>query len=85
MNKNEPLILNMYALKDELNGFAPPIPFNNDEIAKRYFKEMCAENITVKYSPMDFSIWHIGEFNTTTGTITSGTGPTLIMRGETKA
>lgn len=83
-NNKQPLILRLYALKDELNGFAPPIPFNNDDIAKRYFKEMCAENITVKYSPIDFSIWHIGEYNTATGTLTTGNAPTLIMRGEVK-
>lgn len=71
------MTLNLYSLKDELNGFAPPIPFNNDEIAKRYFKEMCAENITIKHSPEDFSIWKIGEFHSQSGTITSDT-PTKI-------
>lgn len=81
--EREPLILKLYAIKDELNGFAPPIPFNSDEVAKRYFKEMCAENITIKYSPRDFSIWHIGEFNTGSGTITTGNAPELIERGET--
>lgn len=71
-------ILQFYSIKDELNGFTPPIPFPNDEVAKRYFKEMCAENITMKHSPQDFSIWHIGEFNIKTGTITSGNTPTKL-------
>lgn len=84
MNENN-LILKLYAIKDELNGFAPPIPFNNDEIAKRYFKEMCQENITIRISPKDFSIWKVGEYETTNGKLKSNVEPTLIERGETKA
>lgn len=82
MNDNN-LVLKLYAIKDELNGFAPPIPFNNDEIAKRYFKEMCQENITLRISPKDFSIWKIAEYNTTNGTIHTN-NPELLERGETK-
>lgn len=83
MNDNN-LVLKLYAIKDELNGFAPPIPFNNDEIAKRYFKEMCQENITLRISPKDFSIWKIAEYDTANGTITTN-NPILLERGETKA
>lgn len=81
---NETLIIKLYAIKDDLNGFAPPIPFNNDDIAKRYFKEMCQENLTIRISPQDFSIWKIGEYNTKDGTIKTETTPTLLERGERK-
>lgn len=74
------MTLTLYSLKDEHNGYAAPIPFANDEIARRWFKEMKAENITVKYSPGDFSIWKIGEFDSETGRFTD-TKHNLIERG----
>lgn len=61
------MILRMYAMKDELNGFVPPIPFPNDEIAKRYLKDNVESNPTVKNTPEDFSIWYLGEFDTELG------------------
>lgn len=61
------MTLPMYAIKDELNGFAPPIPMANDDVAKRYFREMLQGNSTMKIEPKDFSIWAIGSFDTETG------------------
>lgn len=61
------MILKMYALKDELNGFTSPIPFTNDEMAKRYLKDQFESNPTVKNSPEDFSVWYLGEFDTELG------------------
>lgn len=76
------MILNMYSIKDELNGFAPPIPINNDEVAKRYFREQLANNPTFKLSPKDFSIWKVGEFATQEGTLANTlVGPELLERG----
>lgn len=60
-------MLRMYAMKDELNGFVPPIPFPNDEIAKRYLKDNVESNPTVKNTPEDFSMWYLGEFDTELG------------------
>ena len=51
------MILEMYAIKDELNGFTTPIPFMKEELAKRYLKDQYETNPTVKNSPDDFSIW----------------------------
>lgn len=61
------MMLRMYAMKDELNGFVPPIPFPNDEIAKRYLKDNVESNPTVKNTPEDFSMWYLGEFDTELG------------------
>ena len=61
------MILQMYAVKDELNGFAPPIPITNDELAKRYLRELYENNPTVKTSPKDFSIWRVGDFDSELG------------------
>lgn len=73
--------LSMYAIKDELNGFTTPIPFPNDEIAKRYLLDQVKENPTIKNSPKDFSIWHIGEFETEQGRMLPGENK-LIERAE---
>lgn len=61
------MILKMYAIKDELNGFTTPIPLPNDEIAKRYLLDQVKENPTIKNSPKDFSIWYVGEFDSELG------------------
>ena len=61
------MILKMYAMKDELNGFTPPIPFPSDEIAKRYLKDQVETNPTIKISPEDFSIYYLGEYDTELG------------------
>lgn len=75
------MILKMYAIKDELNGFTTPIPFPNDSIAKRYLLDQVQENPTIKNSPKDFSIWHLGEFDTELGRMLPGEN-TLIERAE---
>lgn len=62
------MILKMYAIKDRLNDFMPMQPLPNNESAIRWFKEMVATNTIMKMNPNDFSIWHIGEWDTTEGT-----------------
>lgn len=65
------MTLDMYSLKDELNGFTVPIPLSNDAIAARYLKDQYETNPTVKNSPQHFSIWKMGTFNTETGAFES--------------
>lgn len=63
------MILNLYAIKDELSEFASPITIKDDENAKRYFRHIVSENKMMRDNPEDFSIWHIGTFSTETGQI----------------
>lgn len=65
------MTLNMYAIKDELNGFTCPIPLNNDAIASRYLKDQYETNPTIKNTPGHFSIWKVGEYDTETGIFAS--------------
>lgn len=74
-------MLSMYCIKDELNGFACPIPLPNDGIAKRYLLDQAKENPTIKNSPKDFSIWHVGEFDTELGRMLPGENK-LVERAE---
>lgn len=76
------MMLDMYALKDELNGFTSPIPFMNEELAKRYLKDQYLSNPTVKNTPEDFSLWYMGSFDTETGVLTQGSGVKLIERAK---
>lgn len=78
------MTMTLYALKDELNGFTSPIPFMNEELAKRYLKDQVMTNPTVKNTPEDFSIWRLGEFDTDTGAWTqSNKSVELVERGKT--
>lgn len=77
------MILNMYSIKDELNGFTTPIPFMSEELAKRYFRDQYEGNPTIKNSPKDFSIWKMGTFDTEAGNyIGEPNGNQLIERAE---
>lgn len=76
------MTLEMYSIKDELNGFTPPIPMVNDSVARRYLKDQMMGNPTMKNSPKDFSIWHMGQFDTEEGTWLTMPFPELVERGE---
>lgn len=65
------MILELYSLRDRAQGYTTPIPFANKDVADRWFKEMRAENITVKLSPEDFELYSMGTFDTETGKIES--------------
>lgn len=78
------MIMTMYAMKDELNGYTTPIPFMTEDIAKRYLKDQYFGNVTVKNSPKDFSIWMIGEYDTDTSNYNPCV-PKLIERAENYA
>lgn len=76
------MIWDMYAIKDELQGFTTPIPLANDDMAIRYFREQQKNNPTISNEPGDFSIWAMGEFDTETGKFTQKKNePELLERG----
>lgn len=74
------MILKLYSIKDELNGFTPLVPFNNESMAKRYLKDQIETNPTIKNTPEDFSIWYICSYDTETGRISQTGEPELIER-----
>lgn len=77
------MILKMYAIKDELNGFTSPIPFMSEELVKRYMKDQYFGNTTIKNSPKDFSIWEVGTWDTESGTFVGvPNGNKLVERAE---
>lgn len=63
------MTVNLYAIRDKLNGFAPPVVMPNDETAKRWYNDMCSENPTIGNNKEDFAVHFIGKMNTETGLI----------------
>lgn len=63
------MIINLYAIKDVLNDFAPPVVMPNHESAKRWYEDMKVNNPTIGNNEEDFSIHFIGTMNTETGEI----------------
>lgn len=62
------MIMKMYSIKDEYNGFTSPIPVQNEESAIRYFKQQIESNPVLNLSPENFSFWEMGTFDTESGT-----------------
>lgn len=59
----------LYVIKDELSNYGFPVPIDSDREAIRWFHNMLTENRLMATSPKDFSLWHIGSFDTETGEI----------------
>lgn len=71
----------IYAIRDKLTGFFPPVIEDNDAVAMRNFERaLLKEHTDTPGMAEDFSIWFIGLFRTEDGCIES-IEPELIMRG----
>ena len=66
------MILNKYTIFDSaLEAYHHDYSLENDAIALRQFADMANdEKIEISKNPEDFSLWHIGTFETTTGELT---------------
>lgn len=63
------MILNLYSIKDILNGFTSPVIMPNHSTALRWFSDMCEENLSMKNHIEDFTVHFIGQLNSETGEI----------------
>ena len=72
---------NLYAIKDELSAYTMPIAMENDELAKRHFRNQLVGNEIMKNSKKDFSIYRIGKYDIETGKLVAEE-PTLLERGS---
>ena len=57
--------ISIYSIHDALNGFGNPTLQNNDASAMRQFAEVFKDI----YSPQDYSLYKLGEFDTDSGEI----------------
>lgn len=69
------MIYAIYSINDALTGFASPTLQNNDAAAMRSFAEVFKD----VFSPADYSLWKIGNFDTDTGEIIPDV-PTIVCR-----
>lgn len=68
------MIFNIYAVRDELLGFGAPVIRDNDAVAVRAFdNDVNFDNSPYAKHPNDYSLFHIGEFDTDSGDITAST------------
>lgn len=72
----------LYAIRDKLTGFFPPLVEDNDAVAMRNFERaLLKENTDTPGMADDFSLWLVGYFRTEDGCIES-VEPELVMRGQ---
>lgn len=75
---------NIYAILDSVAAtYTPPILLNNDDEAKRVFRDACLNpDLPMGAHSADYSIWHIGYYDTSTGVIDAVTPHHLILKGH---
>lgn len=67
----------LYSIFDKVLGeYSAPIMASNDKVAKRWFKSTISKS---DYEPVDFQLYKVGSFDTTTGEI--GDTYEYIMNG----
>lgn len=66
------MIKNLYVIRDKLTGYMNPAPDDNDLVAMRAVKHAMQADIwnNLNAKPTDFTLNHIGEYDTETGVIT---------------
>lgn len=76
------MIVGLYAVKDELSGFTPPVVCKDTDNAIRYFRYKVNTEEMLKQNPEDFSIWEVGSFDTDKGTVVGSGEPILVERAQ---
>lgn len=81
--------LRMYAVQDSLSGFMTPVVEQSDPVAVRNFRMACdsanGSSTLMTWNPTDFSLYHIADYDSDTGIVTSVVPIELICRGEKNA
>lgn len=70
----------LYAYRDKLNGFGAPIMYSNERAMIRKFSQDINNAPDLVFSPSDYDLYHIGEFDTEKGTV-KPCMPDLIVSG----
>lgn len=73
---------NIYAVKDNLNGFITLTLDDNDQTATRNFACAVLNDATIiGFAPCDFDLYYLGTFDSESGCITQDKMPRLVARG----
>lgn len=72
----------IFSLRDvKANGFAPPVVYVNEAVARRDFQYRLHNDNSMGFSPSDYELYRIGVFDTELGTI-EGCLPEFIVTGS---
>lgn len=68
------MIFRMYSIRDRLTGFMTPVIEQSDPVAMRNFRMACdvhrCDSSVMSFEPSDFSLYHIADFDSSTGVLT---------------
>lgn len=77
------MIFRMYCTHDSLTGFLSPVLDQNDASAMRNFAMACQEGQSLMtFRPSDYTLYHIADFDSTTGELLPTVPPEVICRGD---
>lgn len=71
---------NLYAIKDVKVGFLSPMIDTNNETAIRSFEYACKNNDMMFFTPSDFELYYLGEFDSDSGLFYCES-PTFLCNG----
>lgn len=74
------MIYPVYSVRDKLAGFGMPEVSLNEMTAIRAFSQKINENSVLQYSPSDYDLYRIGDFNVDTGEF-KGIMPVFVKAG----
>lgn len=78
------MIRGIYTVRDEASALYMGLQINdNNDVAIRNFDFAMSHNDMMSFRPADYSLWYLGEYDDTTGIITS-VPPQCIKRGARK-
>lgn len=76
------MIFGVYSIRDKETGFMSPICDSSDGAAKRNFsRAVNASEGVIPYSPADFDLFKIGEFDAQKGEITPISPAVFVVNG----
>lgn len=71
----------LYAIHDALNGFGSPFVDINDATAQRNFAYAVNNNNDMSFSPSDYDLYKVGEFDHEKGVLLPCSIPVLVVKG----
>lgn len=72
----------LYAIRDlKANGFTPPMLYVNEGVARRDFDYRLHNDQSMGFSPNDYDLYEIGEYDSETAQMIGKELPVLIVNG----
>lgn len=75
------MTVELYVVRDILNGFGQLMCETSEAVAKRNFSFAISNNDVMGFTPKDFDLYKVGFYDTTTGVIKPSAVPELVCRG----